>query len=83
MIMCNYTLCHHLNFIVMISKIENFIAVTWMGKSFKILHFSLFQLIQIMKKQRNKLGLSCAKLRAAWASYQLAFVWLAFTEAAY
>ena len=31
----------------------------------------------------NKLGLSCAKLRPAWASYQLAFVWLAFTEAAY
>ena len=31
----------------------------------------------------DKLGLSCAKLRPAWASYQLAFVWLAFTEAAY
>ena len=31
----------------------------------------------------NKLGLSCAKLRSAWASYQLAFVLLAFTEAAY
>ena len=34
-------------------------------------------------KDKNKLGLSCAKLRLAWASYQLAFVWLAFTEAAY
>ena len=32
---------------------------------------------------KDKLGLSCAKLRPAWASYQLAFVWLAFTEAAY
>ena len=27
----------------------------------------------------NKLGLRCAKLRPAWASYQLAFLWLAFT----
>ena len=34
-------------------------------------------------KNKNKLRLSCAKLRPAWASYQLAFVWLAFTEAAY
>ena len=29
----------------------------------------------------NKLGLSCAKLRPAWASYQLAFVWLTYTKA--
>ena len=36
-----------------------------------------------VKKKLNKLGLSCAKLRPALASYQLAFVWLAFTEAAY
>ena len=35
------------------------------------------------EKLENKLGLSCAKLRAAWASYQLAFVLLAFTEGAY
>ena len=31
----------------------------------------------------NKLGLSCAKLRPAWASYQLAFVQLGFAEAAW
>ena len=31
----------------------------------------------------NKLGLSFAKLRPAWAIYQLAFVRLAFTKAAY
>ena len=30
----------------------------------------------------KNLELSCAKLRPAWASYLLAFVWLAFTEAA-
>ena len=30
----------------------------------------------------SKLGLSCAKLRPNWASYQLALVWLAYTEAA-
>ena len=36
----------------------------------------------IVIKSNNQLGLSCAKLRPAWASYQLAFVWLAFTEAA-
>ena len=35
------------------------------------------------KRKENKLGLSCAKLRPALASYQLAFVWLDFTEAAY
>ena len=28
-----------------------------------------------VEKTQNKLGLSCAKLRPAWASYQLAFVW--------
>ena len=37
----------------------------------------------LREKVMNKLGLSCAKLKPAWASYQLAFVWLAFTEAAY
>ena len=42
-----------------------------------------FSLICYLKKSHNKLGLSCAKLRPAWASYQLAFVWLAFTEGAY
>ena len=37
----------------------------------------------INKRMTDKLGLSCAKLRPAWASYQLAFVWLVFIEAAY
>ena len=37
----------------------------------------------LVTKILDKLGLSCAKLRPAWASYHLAFVWLAFTEAAY
>ena len=34
------------------------------------------------RKEKNKLGLSCGKLRTARASYQLAFVQLAFIEAA-
>ena len=34
-------------------------------------------------RKKNKLGLSCAKLRTAWASYQIALVRLAYTEAAY
>ena len=34
-------------------------------------------------KSEHKLGLNCAKLRPAWDSYQLAFVGLAYTEAAY
>ena len=37
--------------------------------------------LSLVRNVRNKLGRSCAKLRPAWASYQLAFVWLAFTEA--
>ena len=32
---------------------------------------------------KNKLGLSYAKLRPAWASYQLAIVYLAYIKAAY
>ena len=36
-----------------------------------------------VKKGTNKLGLSWTKLRPAWASYHLAFVWLAYTKAAY
>ena len=36
-----------------------------------------------IKRKDNKLGLSCAKLRPAWASYQLTFVLLALTEAPY
>ena len=39
--------------------------------------------LDITQKELNKLELSCAKLRPGQASYQLAFVWLAYTEAAY
>ena len=46
-----------------------------------IYNFSIYQ--NNLRINQNKLGLSCAKLRPAWASYQLAFAWLAFTEAAY
>ena len=45
---------------------------------------NLVILLEIYKdKRQNKLGLSCAKLRPASASYQLDFVWLALTQAAY
>ena len=39
--------------------------------------------MQNCANMQNKLGLSCAKLRPAWVSYQFASVYLAFAEAAY
>ena len=39
--------------------------------------------IMYNNNNNKKLELSCAKLRPAWASYNLAFVKLAITEAVY
>ena len=60
----------------------NTLLLVIISSSFLVL-LALNTRVEFDDKSLDKLGLSCAKLRPAFASYQLAFLWLAYTWAAH